>query len=211
MNDPICLEHKRVARAKNLLNKKPSLSDILWILFIVVLLVPQTRKPIMVAVGKVKVWAFSPSLERQENQIQMPAFDYQVKDLEGNVTAIGVGKDRVVFLSYWATWCPPCIAEMPSIQKLNENYGQQIDVVLITKENPKTVADFLKKQNLNLPVYNPAMKTPEGLNDRRLPTSYLIDGDGKILIKETGASDWNSQKVHQLLDQLLSAPIAQKH
>ena len=165
----------------------------------------------MVAVGKIKVWAFSPSLERKENQIQLPSFDYRVTDLEGNPTVIGVGKDKVVFISYWATWCPPCIAEMPSIQKLNENYGQQIAMVLITKENPKTVADFLKKQNLNLPVYNPAMKTPEGLDDGRLPTSYLIDGEGNILIKETGASDWNSKKVRQLLDQLLSVQITQKH
>ena len=163
----------------------------------------------MVALGKVKVWMFSPSLESQENQIQLPSFEYEVTDLTGNATTIGVGKNKVVFLSYWATWCPPCIAEMPSIQKLYENYGQQIDLVLITKENPETVSDFLTKENLDLPVYNPAMKTPQGLNDERLPTSYLIDGNGKILIKETGASDWNSEKVRQLLDQLLQKQIAQ--
>ena len=200
-----------MADRKYFFGKKPSLSDILFVLLIVLLLVPQTRKPMMVAVGKIKVWAFSPSLERQENQIQLPAFDYRVKDLKGNASAIGVGKNKVVFLSYWATWCPPCIAEMPSIQKMYDTYGKQIEVVLLTREDPKIVATFLKNKNLELPVYNPNMGTPSQLSDERLPTSYLIDGNGKILIKETGASDWNSLKVQQLLDQLLKAQIAQRN
>lgn len=162
----------------------------------------------MVAVGKAKVWAFSPSLETKKNQIQLTSFDYRVKDLQGNTSVIGVGKNKIVFLSYWATWCPPCIAEMPSIQKLYDAYGKQIEVVLLTREDPKTVAKFLKNKNLELPVYNPNMKTPPGLNDERLPTSYLIAGNGTILIKETGASDWNSNTVKEVLDNMLVAQIA---
>lgn len=163
----------------------------------------------MVAVGKAKVWAFSPSLEAEKNQIQLPSFDYHLKELTGSNKAIGIGKNKIVFLSYWATWCPPCIAEMPSIQKLYNAYGKQVEFVLITKEDPNIVTKFLKEKNLDIPVYSPNMQPPKGLDDRQLPTSYLIDAEGTVLIEETGASDWNSTKIRNLLDSMLVVQIAQ--
>ncbi len=187
--------------------KKLSKGDVFFAAFLLLLLIPQTRKPILVGVNKVKVWAMAPSLEPLENQIQLTAFEYYLKDLDGGDKQISVGKNRIVFVSYWATWCPPCIAELPSIQKLYESYGNTVDFALITKEEPKVVSKFLKERGWDLPVYNALMKTPSKLNDKQLPTSYLIDGNGKVLIQETGASDWNALKIRQVLDGLLLAEI----
>ncbi len=188
--------------------RKLSKSDLFFAAFLLLLLVPQTRKPILVGVNKARVWALSPNLNSKDKQVQLTTFDYRLTDLAGLQTEVAIGKDNIIFLSYWATWCPPCIAELPSIQKLYKSYGKHIDFVLITKEDPAVVRQFLEKNTLDLPVYNPNMKTPPGLKDDRLPTSYLIGANGEILMEQTGATDWNSIKVRQVLDELLVAQIA---
>ena len=184
--------------------KNPNLSNIIFGIFIVLLIVPQTRTPIQVAVNKVKLLIWSPSVEDEEDQTQLQPFSYQVTDLEDSVKSIEIGKGKVTFISYWATWCPPCIAELPSIQKLYADYGKKIDFLLVTNENPAIVGKFLKKNAYDVPVYFSQMKTPELLYNKSIPTNYIIDQNGKIIIKETGAANWNSKKVREVLEGLLN-------
>ncbi|WP_405384785.1 TlpA family protein disulfide reductase [Maribacter sp. LLG6340-A2] len=183
--------------------RKFKISDIIFAVFIVLLLIPQTRTPIQVAVNKLKVAIWSPSIEDQEDQQQIVAFDYAVTDLQGASQHIPVARDKVVFLSYWATWCPPCIAELPGIQELYKDYGDKVTFVLLTQENPDKVMEFIIRKGYELPIYFPQMNTPEMLQENSIPTNYIIDKKGTIIIKETGAADWNSAKVRSLLDKLL--------
>ena len=157
--------------------RKFKISDIIFVVFIALLLIPQTRTPIQVALNKLKVAVWSPSVED-----------------EGKVT----------FLSYWATWCPPCIAELPGIQELYSDYGDKVDFVLLSQEETDKVQRFITKKGYDVPVYIPQMQAPEILQSNSLPTNYIIDAKGNIIIKETGAADWNSNKVRILLDGLLS-------
>ncbi len=184
--------------------KKPKLSSLLFALFLVLLIIPQTRKPIQVALNKVRVFVWSPSELDQEDQTQLQPFTYRLATLDGTPTNIEIGKGKVTFISYWATWCPPCIAELPSIKKLYTDYGDQIDFILLTNEDPETVREFLKKKSFDLPVYLAQMETPEALSGRSIPTNYVLDKTGKIVIKETGAADWNSEKVREVLNGLLA-------
>ncbi len=114
-----------------------------------------------------------------------------------------VGEGEVVFLSYWATWCPPCIAELPSIEKLYADYRYKIKFILITNEDPKVVQKFLAKKKFNLPVFLPQMETPSELFEPSIPTNYIIDQNGTIILKEKGASNWNSIQVREAIDNLL--------
>jgi hypothetical protein len=66
------------------------------------------------------------------------------------------------------------------------------------------VLNFLKRKNLDLPVYYPASETPKTLKSKLLPTTYIIDREGKIVVAETGAADWNSSETRGLIDDLLS-------
>lgn len=159
--------------------------------------------PIQVAVNKVKLLVWSPSELDVEDQTQLQPFAYQLSDFNGNRNAIEIGTDKVTFISYWATWCPPCIAELPSISSLYADYGNQVNFILITNEEPEIVTRFLEKKGYDMPVFNPQMEAPNALYDRSIPTNYIIDGNGKIVIKETGAADWNSEKVRGILDGLL--------
>lgn len=185
------------------MKRKFKASDIAFAILIVLLLVPQTRKPIQVALNKVRVHILSPSAMDVEDQFQLSPFDYNVISLDEAPKSIEIGKGEVTFLSYWATWCPPCIAEMPSIQSLYADYGEKINFVLLTNEEPDKVKAFLDKKGYKLPVFIPQMNAPEALFEKSIPTNYIIDQNGKIIIKEQGASDWNSETVRTALDTLL--------
>lgn len=177
-------------------------SNIIFAIFIVLLIIPQTRTAIQVGLNKIKVQLFSPSTLDAEDQTQLQPFSYQIQDLEGKSTTVEIGQGKVVFLSYWATWCPPCIAELPSVQKLYNDYGDKVDFVLLTNEDSEVVARFLEKKAFNFPVFVPRMQAPEKLYERSIPTNYIINKKGKIIIKETGAMDWNSKNVREVLDGL---------
>ncbi len=183
--------------------RKFKISDIIFVVFILLLIIPQTRTPIQVAVNKLKVAIWSPSVEDEEDQNEVTPFEYAVVNLQGNSQSILVGKGKVTFISYWATWCPPCIAELPGIQDLYKDYGDKVNFILLTQEEPDKVQRFINKKDYELPIYFPKMQAPEVLQENSIPTNYVIDTTGKIIIKETGAADWNSKKVRKLLDDLI--------
>jgi len=184
--------------------RKFKISDIIFVAFILLLLIPQTRTPIQVAVNKLKVVVWSPSVEDEKNQDQIVPFQYAVTNLQGDTKSISVGKGKVTFISYWATWCPPCIAELPGIQQLYDAYGDRVNFLLLTQEAPEKVERFVRKKGYELPIYFPQMQTPAILQENSIPTNYVIDAQGTIIIKETGAADWNSSKVRNLLNELLA-------
>ncbi|MFC4635786.1 TlpA family protein disulfide reductase [Dokdonia ponticola] len=184
--------------------KKIKLKNIIYIILIALFIIPQTRTPIQVAINKLKVYLFSPSAFAKADQTQLPPFTYQLRTIDGFAHTAEIGQGKVTFISYWATWCPPCIAELPSIEKLYKDYGDKIDFVLITQEEPDKVKRFLERKELSIPAVFPQMETPELLYESTIPTNYIIDASGKIIIKEKGPADWNSAEVRETLDGLLS-------
>ena len=185
--------------------KKISWKNIIYIVLILLFLIPQTRTPIQVAFQKLKMKVFSPSAVAADSREKIPPFDYKVVSPDGIQRTAPIGKGNVTFLSYWATWCPPCIAEIPSIEELYADYGNKVDFILISQEDPKVVQRFLEKKAINLPAVSPAMETPEALFERSIPTNYIIDQFGNIVVKETGAQNWNNESIRTTLDKLLGA------
>jgi thiol-disulfide isomerase/thioredoxin len=183
--------------------RKIKYGDILFLVFLALLIIPQTRTPIQVALNKIKIAVWSPGAEPEDKQAQLAPFNYKAQDVEGNMVNLEVANGTITFIGYWATWCPPCIAEMPSIQALYSDYGEKVQFILLTQEEPDRVRQFLKRKGWELPVYFPKMAPPELLRESSIPTNFLINAQGKIVIKETGAADWNSDSVRQLLDGLL--------
>ncbi len=185
--------------------KKFKLSNLLFIILIALMIIPQTRKPIQIALHQLSVSIFSPSAFAKADQTQLPPFTYKLSSIDGVAREANIGQGKVTFISYWATWCPPCIAELPSIAQLYADYGNRVDFVLITQEDPEVVKRFLEKKQLNIPAVFPKMNTPEILYEKSIPTNYVIDKTGNIVIKEQGAKDWNSDSVREILDNLITA------
>ncbi|HBY66983.1 MAG TPA: thiol-disulfide oxidoreductase [Flavobacteriaceae bacterium] len=181
---------------------KKNKGNILFLAVLALLIIPQTRTPIQVFVQR--LISFSPSETDAAERKQFTDYNWGLTSLEKERVDFTSSEGKVVLLNFWATWCPPCIAEMPSLQKLYDEYGDRVDFYLVTSEKPETVQRFMEKKGYTFPIYIQQTKAPEILFSQSLPTTYLISKEGKIVIKETGAADWNSKKTKEIIDRLLS-------
>lgn len=180
-------------------------SNLIFIVILALFIIPQSRKFIQVGFNQllVKYNPIAPGAIAEDEQIQLDPFDYRVRTLDGIDVNNAVGKGRVTFISYWATWCPPCIAELPSIEKLYADYGNKMTFLIITNEDPVKVQRFVNKKELNIPAVIARMEVPNALYERSIPTNYIIDKTGKIVLKKQGAANWNSENIRNLLDSLI--------
>lgn len=177
---------------------KDNWSNILFGILIALLLIPQTGKPIRIFMSR--LIAFSPSVESEEDREVLTDYQWKLQDLEGNVVDFQAFKGQKLIVNFWATWCPPCVAEMPSLEELYVDYKDKVVFVCVTNDDEATIRKFMNKHKYSLPIYRAVSSAPNILKTGTLPTTYLINEKGEILIDKTGAADWNSEKVRKLLD-----------
>jgi len=173
-------------------------SNILFGIIIILLFIPQTGKPIRVFVSR--LFAFSPSIESEDKREVLSDYNWQLADLEGNPIDFNQYKGKKIVLNFWATWCPPCVAEMPSMQALYNDYKDKAVFLFVANDDDEAIQKFLTKGNYAIPVYRELTLAPKLLQTNSLPTTYIINEKGEIVIDKTGAADWNSDKVRALLE-----------
>lgn len=176
-------------------------SSLLLLTLIVLLFVPQTAMPIKVFINK--LFAFSPSEIAETKRARLQQYHWELLDSQGVPYNLSQSEGKVILINFWATWCPPCRAEMPSLQALFDTYGQEVDFYFVSQEDASTQLRFLDKKGYHLPIYTQIAYPPEYIGASSLPTTYLIDKDGSIVMKEVGAAKWDSETVRNLINQLL--------
>lgn len=176
-------------------------TNIIIAVLILVLVIPATRKPIQIFLNK--VLAFSPSVTSEEDRSALADYNWVLEKNNKDQVEFSEYKGKVILINFWATWCPPCIAEMPSLQLLYEDYQDKIVFLFVSEEDRETVKGFLNRKKFTLPAYRPLSDRPLPLDGRTLPTTYLIDQEGNIVISKVGAADWNGEKVRSTIDGLL--------
>tara|TARA_R110000787_G_scaffold32138_17_gene84987 strand:- start:2414 stop:2977 length:564 start_codon:yes stop_codon:yes gene_type:complete len=181
---------------------KSHISNLVVLVFIILMIIPQTRQSIQVGLHSV-LGLFSPSETNKEDQAKISSYDWQLLDSSNNQFDFNQAKGKVVFINLWATWCPPCIAEMPSMQKIYDEYGDSVIFLFVSKENTKRVTTFLNRKNLTIPSYLPITSNPKEITSNSIPATYIIDKKGFIVIEKRGAANWNGNSVRELLDRLL--------
>ncbi|NEM99064.1 TlpA family protein disulfide reductase [Pontibacter burrus] len=135
----------------------------------------------------------------------MAGAGFKMVDLQGNQVNFESLKGKVVFLNIWATWCPPCIAEMPNIQRLHDKVASdKIAFVMLSVDEGgmEKVKKFIDKKNYSFPVYMPASNFPREFYSEAIPTTFIIAPDGKIVAKQEGMADYDTPEVAAFLQQL---------
>jgi thiol-disulfide isomerase/thioredoxin len=129
----------------------------------------------------------------------LPSF--KVIAIDGSIINLADLKGRKVFVNLWASWCPPCRAEIPSIEKLKTKVDPQkvVFVMLSLDENFELAKNFAKKNKMQLPVYYPAETLPAMFNTNGIPATFIFNEKGELIKANNGMDDYNTDEYVQLL------------
>jgi len=119
----------------------------------------------------------------------------ELVDAENNAADFSDFKGKVVFVNNWASWCPPCIAEMPSIQELkNKLKGENIVFVMVSfDDSPEKAKSFMKKKGYDFDVYFPGENYPYATGS--IPATFILDSSGKPVSQHVGMADYSSDEL----------------
>jgi len=135
------------------------------------------------------------------------ARDFTVPTPAGKSLRLADYRRKVIFLNFWATWCPPCKEEMPSMERLYQRYKEKGFVVLaisVDTEGAQVVAPFVKEHKLTYPIgLDPKMTLAQAYGVRGLPASFLVDKKGNLTALALGPRDWDSKAARALIELLL--------
>jgi len=182
--------------------KKNLVNTLFIILLLAVILVPDAKA--FLIKGLMEIGFYKPDIETPAT----PATNLngiRFKDVKGNTVDLGDLKGKVIFLNFWATWCPPCRAEMPSVNKLYEQFKADKNVVFIFADADGDLAKstrFMIGRKYELPVYKVESDVPEQIFSGSLPTTVVFDKQGRLSLHHEGAADYADKKIVDFLNKL---------
>ena len=145
-------------------------------------------------------------------EIGQPAPNFTFPDLNGEMVSLSDYKGKAVLVNIWATWCPPCVDEMPSMEKLYRKFkGENFEILAVSIDTKglKVVAPFMKRYKLTFP----ALMDPEGIIKTKyrttgVPESFIINKDGILIQKVIGPLDWVNPEVFGFFNDLIQRPVS---
>ncbi|EDP95911.1 TlpA disulfide reductase family protein [Kordia algicida OT-1] len=184
-------------------------NNIIFFVAIALLLFTPLGTFVKVQLLKVYVAVSSPASIEETNREVVNDFHWNLVDSSGKNVNFQEMEGEIILINFWATWCPPCIAEMPNLNKLHKDYGDKIKFLFVANDAVEKVNAYLGKNQYNLPVYYSSEKAPKELYSNSIPATFLIDDRGKIIMKKIGVSNWNSETVRNQIDELLAFSLAE--
>ncbi len=139
----------------------------------------------------------------------IPASDFYLRDLDGELVRLSDFRGKVVLLNFWATWCPPCRKEMPAMQQLYQVYKDKgLEIVAVSVDTASTgeVRAFVEELGLTFPVLHDRDSLVSRLySNPGVPSSYLINAQGKLAYRVLGEYDWFGENAKNTVEKLLQA------
>lgn len=181
----------------------------LLMVFVVAMLISPSVKGVVIQ-GLMKIGLFQPDVSVENNKTPISKVEKSgvlFKDETGNVVDLSDLKGKVVFVNFWATWCPPCIAEMPSINKLQAQFKDNKDFVILMVDadnQPDKSIKFMSKRKLDLKVFTPASQIPNELLGNSLPTTVILNKKGEIVFRHEGGADYTNKEFINFIQKLVN-------
>lgn len=148
---------------------------------------------------------FNANGENQESKDVAANLNFTMLDGEGNKVQIKDYKGKTIFINFWATWCPPCRAEMPGIQALYSKLEHNTNIVFLTisqdKDEQKAVK-YMDKQSIQLPLYFLNSTLPTEFSHQSIPSTFVISSEGNIVYQHEGMANYNTKEFKTFLEEL---------
>jgi thiol-disulfide isomerase/thioredoxin len=133
-------------------------------------------------------------------------YNFNIRDLNGEIIRVNEFKGKTVFLNLWATWCGPCRLEMPSIERLYQQVDdEKIVFIMLSVDRPQDlnkVKSYISEKEFTFPVFTPADFLPAQLQVKSIPTTFIIGPDGRIVSTEMGATNFDTSEFREFLEQI---------
>lgn len=172
---------------------------------ILMIVINPSAKALMIQ-GLMKLGLFQPDISpmiKADDSKALPRISFQSP--KGQTIYLQNLKGKVIFMNFWATWCPPCIAEMPSINQLYEKLKNNKNVVFIIVDADHDFSKsipFMTKHHYSLPLYMADDLIPENLLGSAIPATVIFDRHGKIVFRHEGGADYSNANVQSFLTKL---------
>ena len=155
--------------------------------------------------GLLATGLITPSYEIDEESMRDAGTEFYFADESFETKSIALYRGKVVFLNIWASWCPPCIAEMPSIASLYEQVkdDENIEFILVSMdEDFEKAKAFMQSRDLDMPIYHYRGRDREIYSSDLIPTTYVITPDGRIAMEKQGMAKYDSPEFVEFLEKL---------
>ena len=160
--------------------------------------------------GILKTGIMDPNLEAQASftdQLKNPKADFNMSliNSKGERVEMEELRGKVIFFNMWATWCPPCVAEMPGINNMyNDVKEDDIAFIMLSLDNNfQKAIDFNKSKGYDFEVYKLEGNLPSMYYSQAIPTTYIIDAAGNLALTHKGMGDYDSKKFKEFLINLI--------
>jgi thiol-disulfide isomerase/thioredoxin len=196
---------ERITKWKETRNLWQKGGDVFFWVMLILLLIPGPRRVISTGINRVALNIKTPGMIPEDKQLSLVESDYNwvMQNEQGEPVTLSQMGEMPVFLNFWATWCPPCVAELPEIQKAWEKHGASVAFLLVTNQEPAVVEAFMNKHGYTVPVHYASTAPPQVFDHRSIPTTYILSKDGRIVVMKKGAINWDSKGTDRIFEQLL--------
>ena len=135
--------------------------------------------------------------------------EFSLPALDGKAINLSSYRGKVVMVHFWATWCPPCVEELPALERLYRAYfGKDLEILAVSVDEggAGAVEQFMRKNGFVLPVLlNPDQSVSRKYGTFKFPETYLVDREGIVRRKIIGAADWTSPEAQKFVQAMVGA------
>lgn len=198
-------EEKKPAIAQQKKKKKYRRELIEWMILVTVGTVLYVTGLHTEVIGQIQRVVLATGIMQPEADESASKASYNIKltNAAGRSIDFSEFKGQTVFLNFWATWCPPCVAEMPDIENLYEQKGEDVAFVMISLDKDREKAlRFIQRKDFKMPIYFLESGLPRVYNPSSIPTTYVISPQGEIVMTQHGMAKYNSDSFIEFLEGL---------